>query len=279
MKLRTETRPLALFLLICVFNAMAQTADMPSPCAPCKQALVPWSAVKLEQKLITIGECTYMVTFRKRVCNSDGCQELKLEKAAKYSGSGCQSDSTSEIITLLLGKMVTENTMGFKPDSVSKGSNGCWRVIRPACWKVNYERCPDQPPPGPFNPDELRHNPGDLLPCDTANCCVNVIYPTRDQCGNVRFDAPEKYDLAWLHGLREKLDRGSMTLSRSDSAYISAQDKFTDQYNISAFPNCKQCTPAIDSDSLSKQPCRRQCPEDLILDYKRILNERLVRKR
>lgn len=261
-----------LIVRVCVVSA--QSTQLPNPCSPCKQAVIPWNAVKLTQKLVTIGRCTYMVTYRTRTCNSDGCQELKLEKIRKFAGTNCGADSTADISTLILGKMVSENTMGFKPDSVSTGSNGCWRIIRPACWRMNFlPACPGWPTPGPFNPDVLRYNPGDILPCDTADCCTNVIYPTKDQCGNILYSTPGKHDLAWIHGFRDKWRNENPPLGSIDSQYVKARDAFVDQYNSSLKPFCAEC-PVTIPDVLTPPRCRRHCPEDLILEYKRLLNER-----
>ena len=269
----------AVLATLCAPSLRAQMIEHPDPCTPCKQSVLPWNKVKLTQKLVTIGECTYMVTYRKRVCNSDGCQELKLEKIRKFSGSGCEADSTSEIVTLILGKMVTENVMGFQPDSTSMGSNGCWRIIRPACWKSDSTRCPTWPPPGGFHPDSLRYNPGDILPCDTSDCCTNVIYPTRDQCGNVLYDTPDKNDLPWLHGLRGNWTGADSASRHQDSVeYSTARDDFSDQFNTATFPNCRECYPSAGNPPMSPK-CRRQCPEDLMLEYKRLLNTRLARKK
>ncbi|MBK6291619.1 MAG: hypothetical protein KA339_00105 [Candidatus Kapabacteria bacterium] len=268
----------ALVLVMATQQADAQYINHPDPCTPCKQAVLPWGNAQLIQKLVTIGECTYTVTYRKRVCNSDGCQELKLETVRLFAGTDCAGDSTSEIITLLLGKMITENTMGFLPDSVSQGSNGCWRIIRPACWKFDSTRCSTWPPTGEFDPDSLRYNYGDILPCDTSDCCTNVIYPTRDNCGNILFDTPDKTDLPWLHGLRNNWS-GEDSASRAQDSieYYDAKNDFSDQYNTSMFPTCRECYPSSGSPPTSPK-CRRQCPEDIIVEYKRLLNERLKRK-
>lgn len=270
---------IAVFIAIMLpSHVWSQAIKHPDPCTPCKQAVLPWNSAKLIQKQVTIGTCTYIVTYRKRTCNSDGCQELKLEKVKLYTTTGCTADSTSEIITLILGKMVTDNTMGFLPDSVSEGSNGCWRIIRPACWKKDTVRCPSWPPSGNFNADTLKYNSGDILPCDTSECCTNVIYPTRDQCSNILFDTPDKTDLPWLHGLRDNWGGADSAAKAQDSiAYKAAKEDFSDQFNSSVFPMCRECYPSSGNPPTSPK-CRRQCPEDLMTEYKRLLNERLKRK-
>ena len=269
---------LLLTLALCVVaigSTYAQAIKHPDPCTPCKTAILPWNNAQLIQKTVTIGNCTYVVTYRKRVCNTDGCQELKLEKVRLFSGTGCGADSTSEIVTLVLGKMILENTMQFFPDSASLGSNGCWRFIRPACWKQDSARCSPWPPMGSFNVDTLKYNYGDILPCDTSDCCTNVIYPTRDQCGNLVLDSPGKDDLPWIHRLRGGWSGADSASRAQDSiAYATAEGDFLNQYTRS---NCRECYASSGSPPASPK-CARQCPENIMTEYKRLLNERLKRK-
>lgn len=261
---------LVVLLIASEHYVSAQAIKHPDPCTPCKIAVQPWNTLALIRKYITIGSCTYEVTYRKRICNSDGCQELKVEKIRPFAGS-CGGDSVGEIATLVLGKMVTENSMGFQPDSVGLGANGCWRIIRPACWRLDSIRCSTWPPPGGFSADTLRYNYGDILPCDTSDCCSNVIYPTRNLCGDILYDTPDPHDLPWLHFLRNS------GTGADSAAFVKASEEFVGQFSPGI---CKSCyvAPGDGNPSPPNPQCKRQCPADLMTNYKRLINERLRRK-
>ncbi|MBS1561138.1 MAG: hypothetical protein JSS89_06000 [Bacteroidetes bacterium] len=270
---------LSMSIVICATCGVLRAQDRPqypTPCSPCKIALRHWNQVAVTMKIVTVGTCTFKVYFKKRTCNSDGCQELRLEKVTPYVPNPCSTVEPSELATLILGTMVQENTMGFKPDSISEGMNGCWRITRPSCWTIRLpdERCetwPRDTTSEMIDSARTPYHPGDLVPCDTSQCCTNVIYPTKDQCGDIVYTTPSAADYPFLHMLRNA--PGDST----DSAHFEdARAKFFRQFTDTT---CVTCTAGTVDAGAPKGPsgCNNHCKEDMMLEYKRLVNLRLKR--
>lgn len=260
-------------LLLCMtaVSFAQEIPAVPSPCKPCRTALRAWNQVPVRIAIVTIGNCSFRAFYKKRTCNYDACQELKMEKIEVFNPVPCNELLESEIPGAVLGAMIEKNAMGFQPDSIGPGSNGCWRFIRPSCWKVVNSPTMSCPPNSFGTPDlvdsfTVRYHIGELAPCDTASCCTNVIYPTLNMCGETIYDVPETSDYPWLHFLRNEPPDSS---GKAD--FTKSVDAFTRQFEDTTCIACQS------SGTPPPLPCKRSCPEDVMSEYRRIINARLKR--
>lgn len=258
--------------LFCLTAVIAQdTLDVTSPCKPCRIALRSWNQINVSNTLVTIGECTFKVFYKKRTCNYDACQELKIEKIEMFNPNPCVSLLESEIPNAVLGRMIETNAMHFQPDTLHQGMNGCWRIIRPSCWRIQNTTVTSCPPNEAgtgdlINPGTVRYELGEYGPCDTSSCCTNVIYPTLNNCGEPTYDVPEDSDYPWIHYLR------GVPLDSADSAaYEQSINDFGTQFIDTT------CVPCQTTGTPPPEPCKRSCPQDVMGEYRRIINARLKR--
>lgn len=270
---------LGMLALIPSISMYAQDVDStryPDPCSPCRFAWRTWDEIQFDSTDVAIGECTFKVFFKKRTCAWDGCQEIKIAKI-QSNPNPCPEVPFEEVPAYVLGLMAEYNLMGVHPDTVQPGANGCWRFIRPACWRVQNltdQSCPfTQNGVGDYldggDKTRIRLKVGDLAPCDTNSCCTNVMYPTRDICGNVVFYQPEASDYAWHHFLR-------LPPSELDEDATEEWNQGTEDFDRQ-FQNdsCQSCTNP--ESTPVPAPCNRSCDEDVVREYKRMVNRRLKR--
>lgn len=270
--MRSSMGVLLSFLLMAFCCTEQDTLDITSPCKPCKIALRSWNTITVNVTIITIGNCAFKVFYKKRTCNYDACQELKLEKIEMWNPNPCDELLEEEIPGAVLGRMIETNAMYFYPDSLQPGGNGCWRFIRPSCWRVQdsvITSCPPNQVTGNgdlVNPATVRYQIGEFAPCDTASCCMNVIYPTLNGCGERVFDVPEDSDYPWIHYLRDVPPD-----SADSAAFVKSLDEYGTQFTDTTCIVCGTVgTPP-------PAPCKKSCPEDIMAEYRRIINARLKR--
>ncbi|KXK36179.1 MAG: hypothetical protein UZ06_CHB003000043 [Chlorobi bacterium OLB6] len=262
---------LTVLLFLPVLAWSQDTTSYPSPCKPCKAAVRAWSQVPVQSVYVTIGNCTFRAFFKKRTCITDACQELKLEKIEMTDPNPCDEIPVDEVPGMVLGKMIETNAMGFYPDTIQQGANGCWKFTRPLCWRVQNQASASCPPTTPGAGDlidsaRVRYEIGELAPCDTNACCTNVLYPTRNICGEIIFDVPEPGDYPWLHHLRNQ------PADSSDSArFENGAHAFSSQFEDST------CTTCTSGGVPPPSPCKRSCEVDIMAEYRRLINARLER--
>lgn len=284
MRTMTAFRPLAVFigitlmaLCLTVGRAWAQESNpLPDPCHPCTFAMRAWSQIAPVATFVTTPDgCTFKVWYKKRLCTTDGCQELKLEKIRPYPEPPampppqCLGISPDELTTLVLGTMISGNQMGFEPSNIGHGSNGCWRIVRASCWaqKDSANKCTNWPLSGGSTDTASRmvlFRDLDYVPCDTSACCTNVLYPTRDGCGELVFDTPLPEEYAWLHGLRDFAPEGEAALN-------DAKNKFENQFGE---VTCVPCTLGSPPPPPQQPACVNTCRKDIMKEYFKLLNKR-----
>lgn len=251
--------------------------SLPDPCHPCKFAQRAWSQISPVATTVTLpGGCIFRVWYKRRLCTTDGCQELKIEKIRPFPEppavppAGCTGIPADELVTLVLGTMVSNNQMGFEPSNIGHGSNGCWRITRASCWaqKDSTNKCTNWPLSGGSTDTASKmvlFRDRDYVPCDTSACCTNVLYPTRDGCGELQFDTPLPEEYAWLHGLRDYAPEGEAALN-------DAKARFENQFGE---VTCVPCTLGTPPPPPQQPACKNTCKKDIMKDYYKLLNKRV----
>lgn len=262
--------------LMCGMSAQISPEPYADPCDPCQYAARPWEVIEVETDFVEVGGCLFKVYYKRRVCPGDGCQELFFMKAQPIAPVPCAHVDSDALATLIIGHMLIENTMNFKPDSTQLGANGCWRVTRPSCWTV---RLPESFPCGLWPPEEgdtifhITSQEYDLLPCDTLRCCTNVVFLTVDDCGELQFSVPQSNEYLTMFGQGTEAPPDSIDYDAWQYRRVQFMTMFSDT-------TCTACLwPQEGSREWVEDPnCHFDCPEDIIKEYKKQRNSWIRRR-
>ncbi len=254
-----------------------QFRPVTEPCNPCNYPSKEWEDAEVDSATIQLDGCSFVVRFKKRVCGIDGCQELKILSIVPVDpvpctafgplngqAPGSESDFTDEIPALVIGKLILSNSMEFYPDTAKPGQNGCWRIVKPRCWRKRQMpgRIPCAEDPSIPHSDA----PTGWLPCDPNDCCVNVLYPFLGTCDNAyTFYEPEVHEYVKLHR------QVSVPTGQQGEANDIALDKLV---NVFASKPCESCPPPLEPPPPTNMfsDCVIHCQPDLIKSYKKTVD-------
>ncbi|HLP27210.1 MAG TPA: hypothetical protein VK147_01135 [Candidatus Didemnitutus sp.] len=273
---------------LCVFCATTMQAQawsgwtgdfrpVTEPCNPCNYPSKEWADAEVDSATVQLDGCSFVVRYKKRVCGTDGCQELKVLSIVPVDPVPCtafgpqngdppgsSSDFTNDIPSLVLGKLIVTNSMEFFPDTANRGQNGCWRIIKPRCWRMR--QMPGRVPcaeDGSIPPSDA---PTGWLPCDPEDCCVNVMYPFLGECDVAyTFYEPDDREYVRLHR------QVSIPTEEQGSANDAALGKLASQFSDKL---CSSCPPPEEPPPPPNMfaPCISRCEPDLIKKYKKLVD-------
>lgn len=124
------------------------------------------------QTTIAVGSgCAVQVHYSTNKCMPSGCHVLSIDRMS-FIGEGCELYCPWELFALVVGTMITDNTINFPFDSLAEKE--CLLLAQPRCWRRHsgYDTC--------FISENYYER---YIPCDMDECCFMKIELSPDGCG------------------------------------------------------------------------------------------------
>jgi len=270
---------------VCLLAGRVYGSDVPTPCRTCPSALRDWSAITVTQAVVTLEGCVFTAFIKQRTCPANGCREVKVEKIVS-NPNPCPTVHYDDMMTAVLGHMIVKNS--FDLDSGANGASACIVIIRPACWRIKTAApspCGDDAPGAEELIDayRVRYKIGQLMPCDTAECCTNTNFVTVSDCNDpVHVGSPTGGEYKRMYRLQGRTSEDPAKQAEIDSAEAEFDRQFLTD-------DCRECGDSVEPPPAAFPdptvppppallPCKRSCQEDLVLEYYKLVRGGLLRK-
>lgn len=236
----------------------AETTSYTTPCNPCNIASSDWNSAQVDTAAVPLNGCHFQVVFKRRYCGSDGCQELKLIAIEPLDPIPCTAIPDEVVLQIVIGELVLKNLMGFFPDTTNGGQGGCWKIVKPRCWRErqisgNLSCLTSE---GPL-PSAI----GTWVPCDLEDCCVNVIYPYVSDC-NVEYILVEPGAPEYRTILRGQSSGQGFTQQELDEMDAELAEQFIGN-------ECEECADNPEPPMDPFGGCVFLCSDSITKDYRR----------
>jgi hypothetical protein len=244
---------------------VADTTSYATTCNPCTIASSNWNGAQVDTAAVPLNGCHFQVVFKRRYCGSDGCQELKILAIEPLNPIPCTAIPDDAVLQIVIGELVLKNLMGFFPDTTNGGQGGCWKIVKPRCWRKRLQ-------PGNLSclttAGPLPSAIGTWVPCDLEDCCVNVIYPYVSAC-NTEYILVEPGAPEYMTILRAQSSGAGFTQTELDEMDKELAEQFIGN-------TCEECNDSPEPPTNPYGECVFFCSDSITKSYRKAKDQLLM---